>query len=69
MAPVVPMLMNVDNQAAINKIEGEAYSIKAKHIDVRHKYLCNLARRGIVTRSTPNPSWIVDMLTKTLDAT
>ena len=34
MAPVVPMLMHVDNQAVINQIEGEASSIKAKHIDV-----------------------------------
>ena len=39
MAPVVPMLMHVDNQAAISQIEGEASSSKAKHIDVKHKFI------------------------------
>ena len=48
MAPVVPMLMHVDNQAAICQIEGEASSIKAKHINVRYKYLHDLALRDII---------------------
>lgn len=49
MAPVVPILMYVGNQAAISQIEGGTSSIKAKCIDGRHKYLRDLARRGIVT--------------------
>ena len=70
MAPVVPMLIHVDNQAAIIQIERDASSIKAKHIDVRHKYLRDLARRGIVTaQHVRSEVMIADLMTKALDAT
>ena len=39
MAPALPMLIHVDNQAAIKQLEGEAPSIKAKHVDVRLKFV------------------------------
>uniref|UniRef100_A0AAV1UMW7 Uncharacterized protein n=1 Tax=Peronospora matthiolae TaxID=2874970 RepID=A0AAV1UMW7_9STRA len=69
MAPVVPMLMHVDNQAAICQIEGEASSIKAKHIDVRNKYLRDLARRGIITaQHVRSELMIADLMTKAVDA-
>ena len=48
---------NVDNQAAISQIEGETPSIKAKHIDVRYKYLHDLARRGIITAQQLDGFW------------
>lgn len=47
MAPALLMLMHADNQASIKQIEGEASSVKAKHIDVRLKFVCDYARRGI----------------------
>ena len=52
MKPIVAMLMPVDNHAAIGPIEGEASSIKAKHIDVRHNYLRDLTRSVSSRRST-----------------
>ena len=70
MAPVVPMLMHVDNKTAISQIEGEASSIKDKHIDVRYKYLRDLARRGIITAQHVRfELMIADLMTKPLDAT
>ena len=65
MPPVVPMLMHVDNQEAIIQIEGEAWSIKAKHIDMRHNHLRDLARRGIVTaQHVRSELMIADLMTK-----
>lgn len=70
MAPVVLMLMHVDNQAAISQLEGEASSIKAKHIDVRRKYLRDLVRHGIFTaQHVRSELMIADLMTKALDAT
>lgn len=42
------MSMYVENRAAIKQLEGEALSAKAKHIDVRIKFLCEYARRKII---------------------
>ena len=70
MSPVVPMLMYVNNQASISQSEGEASSIKAKHIDVRHKHLLDLDQRGIVTiKHVPYELMLVDLITKAFDAT
>uniref|UniRef100_A0AAV1V845 Polyprotein n=1 Tax=Peronospora matthiolae TaxID=2874970 RepID=A0AAV1V845_9STRA len=44
----MPMVMRIDNQAAIRHLEGEISSLKAKHIDVRVKFVCDFARRRIV---------------------
>ena len=38
-APTLPVTMFIDSKAAIVKIAGEVTSTKAKHIDVRIKYL------------------------------
>ena len=68
LAPVVPMLMHVDNQAAISQIEGEDSSIKANHIVVRHKHLRNFTQRGIVTaQQVRSEIMIADLMTKALD--
>ena len=40
-APALPMKLYVGNQAAISQISGEASLVKAKHIDVRLKFLCD----------------------------
>ena len=47
MTPALPMLLHADNQAVIKQLEGKTSSIKAKHIDVRVKFVCDNARRGI----------------------
>uniref|UniRef100_A0AAV1VIG3 Uncharacterized protein n=1 Tax=Peronospora matthiolae TaxID=2874970 RepID=A0AAV1VIG3_9STRA len=70
MAPIVPMLMYVDKQAVISQIEDEASSIKDERIDVRHKHLCNLAQRGIVTtKYVLSELMLAALITKALDAT
>ena len=70
MAPIVPMLMHVDNQAAISQIVGEASSSKAKHIDVRHKFIKDYARRGIVkAQRVRSELMLADLMTKAMDAT
>ena len=44
MAPKLPMLMHVDNQAAVRRIEGEASLLKAKYIDVGVNFVCDFAQ-------------------------
>ncbi|GAB9471215.1 unnamed protein product, partial [Globisporangium polare] len=66
---VTPMPMGVDNQAAIKQIEGEASSTKAKHIDVRVKFLCDYAKRGVVKPYyVRSELMLADLLTKALAA-
>uniref|UniRef100_A0AAV1UES1 Polyprotein n=1 Tax=Peronospora matthiolae TaxID=2874970 RepID=A0AAV1UES1_9STRA len=68
-SPALPMKMLIDNQAAIRQIEGEASSTKSNHVDVRVKYLCDNARRGIVVpQYVPSDLMLADVLTKALDA-
>ena len=38
---MLPMALHVDNQAALKQLAGEASSLKAKHIDVRLKFVCD----------------------------
>ena len=65
MEPVVPMLIHVDNQAAISQIEGEASSRKAKHIEVRLKFIKDYARRGIVkAQHVRSELMLADLMTK-----
>ncbi|GAB9476013.1 unnamed protein product, partial [Globisporangium polare] len=66
---VTPMPIRVDNQAAIKQIEGEASSTKAKHIDVRVKFLCDYAKRGVVKpHYVRSELMLADLLTKALAA-
>ena len=68
--PALPMQLHVDNQAAISQIAGEASSLKAKHVDVRLKFLCDFARRGVVVASyVRSEQMLADLMTKALDAT
>ncbi|CAH0474329.1 unnamed protein product [Peronospora belbahrii] len=50
--PKQSMLMHMENQSAIRQLEDEASSLKAKQIDVRVKFVCDFARRGIVLAQT-----------------
>ncbi|CAI5703666.1 unnamed protein product [Peronospora effusa] len=55
--------------APISHIQGEASSIKDKHTNLRHKFMRDLARRGIVTaQHVRSELMIADMMTKALDA-
>ena len=65
-----PMQLRVDNQAAIAQIAGEASSLKAKHVDVRLKFLCDYSRRGIIAAIfVRSDQMLADLFMKALDAT
>uniref|UniRef100_A0AAV1TDT7 Polyprotein n=1 Tax=Peronospora matthiolae TaxID=2874970 RepID=A0AAV1TDT7_9STRA len=65
----LPMVLHVDNQAALKQLAGEASSLKAKHIVVRTKFVCDFARRGIiVSQYVRSEQQVADLLTKALDA-
>uniref|UniRef100_A0AAV1VBX8 Integrase catalytic domain-containing protein n=1 Tax=Peronospora matthiolae TaxID=2874970 RepID=A0AAV1VBX8_9STRA len=69
MAPELPMTLHVDNQAAIRQLDGEATSMKAKHIDVRVKFVCDFVRRGVIkAQYVHTDEQLADALTKALDA-
>ncbi|GMG14877.1 unnamed protein product [Phytophthora fragariaefolia] len=42
----VPMALRVDNQVALKHLDGEGASAKAKHIDVRIKFVGDYTKRG-----------------------
>ena len=66
---MLPMVLHVDNQAALKQLAGEASSLKAKHIDVRMKFVCDYARRGVVAAQyVRSELQLADLLTKALDA-
>uniref|UniRef100_A0AAV1TUD4 Polyprotein n=1 Tax=Peronospora matthiolae TaxID=2874970 RepID=A0AAV1TUD4_9STRA len=47
----------------------EDSSLKAKHIDVRTKFVCDYARRGIIlSQYVRLDQQLADLLTKALDA-
>ena len=48
MPPALPMVLHVDNQAALKQLAGEASSLKVKHIDFRTKFVCDYTRHGII---------------------
>lgn len=60
----MPMSLKVDNQAALMKPAGES-SLKAKHIDVRIKFVGSYAKRGILKTEYREGSYMPsDMMTK-----
>lgn len=42
------MALHVDNQAALKQLAGEVSSLKANPIDVRLKFVCDYAKRGVL---------------------
>ena len=68
MEPALPMAMRIDTRASICHINGEATSTKAKHIDVRLKFICDYARRGgIEAQHVRSELMMADLLTKVVD--
>ena len=65
-AASIPMM--VDNQDVIKHLEGEASPTKTKHIDIRVKFVCDQARRGIIiTRYVPSDKMVAEVLMEVLD--
>ncbi|KAG6609052.1 Integrase catalytic core protein [Phytophthora cinnamomi] len=65
----VPYKLHVDNQAAIKQIEGEDTSGRAKHIDIRLKFIKDLSRnKGLNVSYCESKLMRADILTKTLPA-
>eukprot|EP00644_Phytophthora_capsici_P005091 jgi/Phyca11/96041/e_gw1.1.771.1 len=64
-----PMSLRVDNQAAVKQLDGEGASSKAKHIDVRIKFVGAFTKAGVL-----KPEYLeghkmpADIFTKALEA-
>ncbi|CAH0490301.1 unnamed protein product [Peronospora farinosa] len=68
MEPELLMPIRIDNQAAICQINGEATLAKAKHIDVRLKFLCEYTRRGVIeAKHVRSEFMLADLITKVVD--
>ncbi|POM68328.1 Integrase catalytic core protein [Phytophthora palmivora] len=64
-----PMGLRVDNQAVLKQLGGEQSSGKAKHIDVRIKFVGDYVRRGVLRAEyLETKEMAVDVLTKSLSA-
>jgi hypothetical protein len=64
---VEPMIMWMDNQAAIKQVENEESSVKSKHIDVKLKFLKDYAQKSVVVpKYVATGDMIADLLTKEL---
>ncbi|KAG2889566.1 hypothetical protein PC116_g17126 [Phytophthora cactorum] len=42
------LVLHVDNQASIAQLEGEDTSGRAKHIDTRHKFVKDFAKKNVL---------------------
>lgn len=66
---VEPLVLKVDNQAALKQLEGERASSKAKHIDVRIKFIVHHTRRGVLKAEYCDSEHVpANLLTKVLPA-
>ncbi|OWZ13989.1 polyprotein [Phytophthora megakarya] len=64
----VPMALRVDNQAALKQLDGEGVSAKAKHVDVRIKFVGDYTKRGILKPEyLEDEKMPADLLTKALE--
>ena len=61
------MPLRVDNQAALKQLDGEKASAKAKHIDMRIKFVSDFTKRGVIKPEYQETSSMpADILTKAL---
>ncbi|CAI5711694.1 unnamed protein product [Peronospora destructor] len=64
-----PMSMLMGNQAAIKQLECEGSMSSTKHVDVRMKFICDYAKKGVVKPDFVESKLMkADLLTKTLPA-
>ena len=65
----LPAQLYMDNQAAISQVQSEASSYKAKHVDIKHKLIKDLYKKGIILPTYVSSSkMLADILTKSLAA-
>ncbi|KAE9329513.1 hypothetical protein PR003_g15543, partial [Phytophthora rubi] len=65
----IPSLLHVDNQAAIAQLEGEDTTGHAKHIDTRHKFVKDFAKKKVLLINyCESKKMRADVLTKVLPA-
>nr|CCA23978.1 OSIGBa0134J07.9 putative [Albugo laibachii Nc14] len=65
----LPMKMEMDNQAAIRQMENEESSVRAKHIDIKLKFLMDYAKKGILKPVYVSTEMMAaDLLTKSFSA-
>jgi ribonuclease HI len=43
-----PIIVKSDNQAAIAQVKNESTSSKAKHVDIKYKFVQDLSRKGLI---------------------
>jgi hypothetical protein len=61
----LPMLLHMDNQAAIAQVTSEASSQRSKHIDINYKFLKDLYYKGkLKPIHVPTTSMVADLMTK-----
>ena len=64
---VEPMLMWMDNQAAMKQLEREKINSRAKLVGIRSKFICHYAQARIVQPSfVKSRNMITDLLMKAL---
>ncbi|KAJ8535207.1 hypothetical protein ON010_g13531 [Phytophthora cinnamomi] len=64
-----PMPLRVDNQAALKQLDGETASAKAKHIDIRIKFVGYYTQKGLLKPEyREGVAMPADLMTKALDA-
>ena len=64
-----PVVLRVDNQAAIQQIDKETASSNRKNVDIKMKFLRDYALKGkIKAEFTETKAMLVDLLTKVLPA-
>ena len=57
----------MDNQSAISQITSEASSYKSKHVDIKHKFIKDIYKKGtIMPTYIPTAEKKADILTKAL---
>jgi hypothetical protein len=62
-----PMLLHLDNRAAIAQSTSEASSQRSKHIDIKYKFLKDLYYKGkLKPIHVPTKSMLADLMTKAL---
>ena len=65
-----PVVLEIDNQAAIQHIDNEAASFNSKHVDIKMKFLRVYSLKGkIKTEFTEIKAMVADLLTKALAST
>ena len=58
-----------DNQSCIHVLQNGSHSLRTKHIDIKHNFVCELLKtKNITIQYCPFGDTIADLLTKPLEA-